>query len=222
MDYSVLADGLRGNSRLKSLTLHFSFRSSSEDDKRQVLAIASALRDNKGHVQLNLRNRHRGLSDEMWGAVCDSLKTHPTLKVLHLIMVYTPSTIAAVITSRIEALLDMMKRNMSLHTIHLNDHYLDHELFQGSVIPYLATNKLRPRMRAIQKTRPIPYRAKVLGRALLSARTNVNSFWMLLSGNAEVAFPSTATTIAGAASLPTPATVGASANAATVAANHVL
>jgi hypothetical protein len=29
-----------------------------------------------------------------------------------------------------------------------------------------------------------------LGRALLSARTDANWFWMLLSGNAEVAFPS--------------------------------
>jgi hypothetical protein len=29
------------------------------------------------------------------------------------------------------------------------------------------------------------YRAKVLGRALLATRTDVNSFWMLISGNAE-------------------------------------
>jgi hypothetical protein len=55
-------------------------------------------------------------------------------------------------------------------------------------VPYLKTNKLRPRLLAIQRTLPIPYRAKVLGRALMSARTNPNSFWMLLSGNTEVAF----------------------------------
>jgi hypothetical protein len=40
----------------------------------------------------------------------------------------------------------------------------------------------------------------VLGRALLAARTDANSIWMLLSANPEVAFPSTA------ANLPTPAT----------------
>jgi hypothetical protein len=74
----------------------------------------------------------------------------------------------------------------------------------------------------IQQTRPIPYRAKVLGRALLAVRTDPNRFWMLLSGNAEVAFPSSTTTTTPAASLPTPATVGACANAATAAAaNHV-
>ena len=73
MDYSVLADGLRGNSRLKSLTLHFSFRSSSEDDKRQVLAIASALRDNKGLVELNLRNRNWPLSFLIGGFVSHNM-----------------------------------------------------------------------------------------------------------------------------------------------------
>jgi hypothetical protein len=62
-----------------------------------------------------------------------------------------------------------------------------------------------------KKTRPIAYRTKVLGRALLAVRTDANSFWMLLSGNAEVAFPSTTATIAAAANLPTdePATATA-------------
>jgi hypothetical protein len=52
------------------------------------------------------------------------------------------------------------------------------------------------------KTRPIAYRyrAQVLGQALLAARTDANSLSMLLSWNAEVAFPSTAM------SFPTPAT----------------
>jgi hypothetical protein len=61
-----------------------------------------------------------------------------------------------------------------------------------------------------KKTRSIPYRAKVLGRALLSAYTDANRFWILLSGNAEVTFPSTTATIAVAANLPnTPTTAAA-------------
>jgi hypothetical protein len=91
----------------------------------------------------------------------------------------------------------------------LNDYYYNHKLFRASVIPYLETNRLRPRLLAIQKTLPHTYRAKVLGRALLAARTDANKFWMLLSGNAEVAFPSTTTTIAAAANLPTPTTAAA-------------
>jgi hypothetical protein len=134
MDYSVLADGLRGNSRLKSLALRLFSSSSFEDGKRQVLAIASALRENKGLVELDLSHEE---CDETWYAVCDSLKTHPTLEVLHLSPMYAPSGIPAVIKFRIQALLDMMKINMSIHTIHSHDHYLDHEFFRGSVIPYL-------------------------------------------------------------------------------------
>jgi hypothetical protein len=148
-----------------------------------------------------------------------SLKTHPTLEVLDL-AAYTDlyaATAPALLESLIQALLDMMKVNMSIHTIHLDDCDSEHELFRGSVIPYLETNRLRPRVRAIQKTRPIAYRAKVLGRALLSARTNVNSFWILLSGNPEVAFLSTTATTTLASDLPTPATAVATSNAAPVA-----
>jgi hypothetical protein len=67
-----------------------------------------------------------------------------------------------VLKSRIQILLDMMKVNLSIHTIRVNL-YTYHELFQKLVIPYLETNRLRARLVAIQKTRPIAYRAKVLG-----------------------------------------------------------
>jgi hypothetical protein len=206
IDYSILADGLRGNSRLKS------FREDFSDDfdlNRQVLAIANALRENKGLVELDF---HYALwvTDETWGAICDSLKTHPTLEVLNM-----PSTLStamtgpAIITSRIQALLDLMKLNLSIHTINLRYRYSHHELFRESVVPFLETNLFRPRLLAIQKTRPIAYRAKVLGEALLAVRTDPNRLWMLLSGNAEVAFPSTTTTTTPAANLPTPATASA-------------
>jgi hypothetical protein len=97
--------------------------------------------------------------------------------------------------------------NLSIHTIYLDSHLSRHKLFRGSVILYLETNRLRPRLLAIQKTRPIAYRTKVLGKALLAVRTNANRFWMLLSGNADVAFPSGTTTIAATANFPTTATV---------------
>jgi hypothetical protein len=217
MDYSVLADGLRGNSRLKSLAPRFLY-SSLEDNKREVLAIASALRENKGLVELNLSHCSRRDCDETWYAVCDSLKTHPTLEVLHLSPIHrSPSTVPAVITSRIQALLDIMRINVSIHTIHLHDHYLDHAFFEESVIPYLATNRLRPRVHAIQIARPTTYHAGVLGRALLAVRSDANSLWMLLSGNTEVAFLSRTTTIAVAASLSiTPDAATSTANVAAV------
>jgi hypothetical protein len=205
IDNLILADGLRGNSRLKSFRQHFS-----EDfhvGNRQVLAIANALRENTGLVTLELRSDYFNINDETWGAVCDSLKTHPTLEVLDF---GGKSPMATdVITSRAQALVDMIKVNTSIHRIDVGSSSRQHDVFLNAVNPYLETNRFRPRVRAIQKARPIEYRAKVLGGALLAGRTDPNRFWMLLSGNAEVAFPSRTSTITAAANLPTPASANA-------------
>jgi hypothetical protein len=72
-DYSVLADGLRGKSRLKFLKPYFS--ESLEVSKREVLAIVGALKENKGLVELELSTGCFTDNDETWGAICDSLKT---------------------------------------------------------------------------------------------------------------------------------------------------
>jgi hypothetical protein len=183
---------LRESSRLKSLRPSLS--NSREVGNQELLEIAGALRENKSLVELILCYGF-SVNDETWGAIYDSLETHPTLKVLNQSAVSVDPLPLAVIKSRIKALSDMLKVNMSIHKILLEPRSSYHELYQESVIPYLKTNRFRPRLLAIQKTRPIPYRAKVLGRALLAVRTDPNSFWMLLSGNAEVAFPSTTTTI---------------------------
>jgi hypothetical protein len=204
IDNSVLTDGLRGNSRLKSLTPRIS--RDRGVGNQEVLAIAGALRENKGLADLNLSKDYT-MSDESWGAICDSLKTHSTLEVLDLRV--RVSVTAALLKSRIQALVNMLKVNMSIHTIHLNSRYGQHEIYRESVIPYLETNRLRPRLLAIQKTHPITFRTKVLGRALQAVRTDPNRFWMLLSGNAEVAFPPKIATIAAAANLPTLATTAA-------------
>jgi hypothetical protein len=202
---------LRGNSRLKSLSLQISI--DVEASNQAVHTIADALRENKGLLRLDFRF-HSSVSDEAWYAVCNSLETHPTLQVLKFIARY-PAIVSAKLRSRIQALVDMLKVNTSMHTINLDIPYTEHELFQQSVIPHRETNRFRSRLLAIQKTLPIAYRTKVLGRALLATRTDANSFWMLLSGNAEVAFPARTTTIAAAAKLPTPFTTAATAATST-------
>jgi hypothetical protein len=203
IDYSVIVDGLHGNSRLKSLTLINS--SGPEDFNRGVLAIASTLKENKSLVVFDIS--HCSLSDETWDAVCDCFKTHPTLQVLNFDLFAL-----AAFQSRLQALVDMLKVNMSIHTIRMPycNYFVQHELLRSQINllrrrtnPYLETNRLRPRVRAIQETGPIEYRAKVLGRALLAVRTDPNSLWMLLQGNAEVAFWSTTTMIKPATNLPT-------------------
>jgi hypothetical protein len=214
IDHSLLADGLRGNDRLKSFSP--SFDRDRDDASREIITVASALKENKGLVNLHLVNAYASASarsSKAWGAICDSLETHPTLEVLDLRTSNAfPLETQAVLNFRIQALLNMMKMNMSIHTIHLDSRHSQHELFRESVVPYLAMNKHRSHIRAIQQTRPTTYRAKVLGRALLSTRTDVNSFWMLLSGNPEVSFPSTSAKTMLVTNLPTPATAAASVN----------
>jgi hypothetical protein len=214
IDNFIFAKGLRGNSRLKIFRPRI--LGNNENRNRQLLAIMGALKENEGLVDLDIWRDEVKLKDETWGAICDSLKAHPTLEVLDLSCgVFADSTISpAALNSRVEALVDMMKVNMSIHSIHLHGHYSQHELFQGSVIPYLDANRFRPRVRAIQRIRPIAYRAKVLGQALIAARTDANRFWMILSGNAEVAFPSRTTP---AADVPTPASAAAASAAAAAA-----
>jgi hypothetical protein len=190
----VLVNGLRGNSRLKSFKSRID--GSTESGNRGFLEFAGALRENKGLVELDLYHEFK-MSDETWDAVCDSLKTHPTLQVLSLQSIWLCGKEG--LKSRIPALLRMLKMNTTIHTMNLHPSYSTQELFRGLVLPYLETNKLRPRIRAIQQTRPVAYRSKVLGRALLAVRPNANSLWMLLSGNPEVALPSTTATTAVAA-----------------------
>jgi hypothetical protein len=88
IDNSVLANGLRGNKRLTSFTPQ---RSNNRDaDDQEILAIAAALKENKGLVDLDLRGLRSDpfpVTDEAWGAVCDSLKSHPTLQVLNFFFI---------------------------------------------------------------------------------------------------------------------------------------
>jgi hypothetical protein len=186
-DNFVLADGLRGNSRLQSWRPRLS--DNYDVVNREFLAIAGGLRENKGLVDLNLTH-YVSMSENTWDVFCDSLKTHPTLQVLDLRTGrrFLPPLAPAHLKVRIQSLVDMLKVNASIHTIQLDGHY-KHELFRGGlVLPYLELNMLRLRVRAIQKILPIAYRAKVLGRALLAVRSDPNSLWMFLSGNAEIAF----------------------------------
>jgi hypothetical protein len=215
MDIFVLANGLRGNNRLKSVR-SLCFPGGRDGINRQVLAIAGALRENRGLVDLDLRYGYP-VNNETWGAICNSLKTHPALEVLTLrsIFLTDSTTTPAVLKSQIQVLLDMMTMNISIQMIELPRYYSEHELFRKSVIPYLETNRFRPRVRAIQRSYPLAYRAKVLGRALLTARTDPNRFWMILTGNAEIAFPSTT------ANLPTPATATSNSTAISLLTDNI-
>jgi hypothetical protein len=73
IDNFVLANGLRGNSRLKSLIPRIS--GNPDVGNREVLAIAGALRENKGLIDLDLV-AGSGMNDVTWGAPSVILSRH--------------------------------------------------------------------------------------------------------------------------------------------------
>jgi hypothetical protein len=217
VDYEVLADGLRGNCRLKTLVrVETSIDNRGHRDnnnRRDLLALADALRENQGLVELNLNCSV--VSKDSLIAICESLKTHPTLEVLDFGSIGPVEHPAEpVVMSRLRVLLDMVKANTLIHTIRLWELYESNGFFRESIVPYLERNRLRPRVCAIQEALPHSFRARVLGRALLAARSDANRFWMLLSGNAEVAFPSRSGTATVFAITPAATTVNATTTAA--------
>jgi hypothetical protein len=60
-----------------------SFAVNRDTGKQELLAIAGALKESKGLVDLQLRYDFK-TSDETWDAIYDSLETHPALEVLEL------------------------------------------------------------------------------------------------------------------------------------------
>jgi hypothetical protein len=76
IDNVVLADGLKSLSPFVSYNL--------EVYEREVLVTTGALRENKGLVELELHSRSLRVI-EIWGAICHSLETYPTLEILRML-----------------------------------------------------------------------------------------------------------------------------------------
>jgi hypothetical protein len=184
-------------------------------------AVARIASDDAGHLLFQLNNysleRYRqysfifsaddkgffafARSPEHLLEICDVVLRLLARSDVHSVILHSFDDQVAWITA---PLVDMMKVNTSIHTIRLTDRNF-RELIRADIIPYLESNRLRPRVLAIQRARPITFSAKVLGRALHAVRDDANSLWMLLSGNPEAAFLSTIATITPATNLPTPA-----------------
>jgi hypothetical protein len=79
----------------------------------------------------------------------------------------------------------MMRYNTILHTINLSKDERDEQIYTESILPYLKTNRYRPRVLAVEKTKERPFRERMLGRALASVKTDANLVWMFLSENVD-------------------------------------
>jgi hypothetical protein len=185
IDSQILANALTGDSRVTRLKPHFH---GTDDAEKAVLF--RALTNNRGLVHLDLRGDP--ISDENWIILCQSLQAHPSLTSLKLsvTMPRSPDGVPIIFSdeqkaSRTSVLVEMMQQNTVLHTIELLASERNNQIYTEELRPYLVTNLYRPRVHAIKKTKDRPFRKKVLGRAVYSARSNPNLVWMLLLENVD-------------------------------------
>jgi hypothetical protein len=196
IDSHVLANSLRGNSRLSILRLP------SMQARRDIFGcdiptdpdrglIFSAFAENKGLTVLYASGHSIG--EEDWSILCQSLQKHPALTRVDLTDTGPMSssgqkTLLAVKqkTRRTRELAEMMQTNTILCTIRLSEKERDKKIYTKPIQPRLIANRYRLRVLAVKKEADDrPFRQKVLGRALHRVRRNPNLVWMFLSGNVD-------------------------------------
>jgi hypothetical protein len=188
IDSNVVAETLRGNSRLGRLLLCQEKASTARAPELSL--IFRALAEDRGLTEFDAF--WYSIGDENWNLLCQSLQKHPTMTSLGLACTGpkrpTDKTelSEAQKTSRTRALADMLQTNTMLHTIRLFSGEYDERIYTESIEPRLETNLYRPRVLAIKKEADDrPFRQKVLGRALNCVKSNPNLVWMFLSGNVD-------------------------------------
>jgi hypothetical protein len=201
----IIANALAGDSRVTRLE-----PDNRTDDDADYAFLFRALANNRGLVDLDLEDV--SISDENWAILCESLQAHPTLTCLNLIDT-SPNPFdddddddddndndsdeddSSLMpdeqkTRRTRVLAEMMQQNTVLHTIHLSERERDVQLCTEDILPYLETNRYRPRVLGIKKAHLL-IRRNLLGLALQteSVRNKSNRIWMFLSGNQDVVVP---------------------------------
>jgi hypothetical protein len=193
IDSRNLASALAGNSRVTSLTQDSN--SLWVNDEAVMTILLTVLANNRGLVHLDLYNHY--ISDDNWTILCESLQAHPTLASLDLRNTMSSHGYRRIVLTddetvhRTRLLAEMVQRNTALHTIILSEGERDEQIYAEMILPYLETNRYRPRVLAIKKT-DISFRRPLLGRALQaeSVRNDPNLLWLFVSGNPDVLVPS--------------------------------
>jgi hypothetical protein len=187
IDNHVIASALTGNSRVTKLKANYA-RTNYADS---TAAWFTALANNRGLVDLDLEDVNIG--DDNWIILSESLKAHLTLTNLNLIdtrpilddngeglLSDEPKK-----AHRTRLLAEMIQANTIMLTIELSRYERDDHIYTEEILPYLETNRYRPRVLAVKKTIERPFREKVLGRALFCVKSNPNLVWMFLSENVD-------------------------------------
>jgi hypothetical protein len=188
IDSNIVADALRGNRRLLKLLL--CLEKASTAGAPELSLIFRALAEDRGLTEFDAF--WYSISDENWTLLCQSLQHHPTLTSLGLACTGPKLPTDKIElseerkSSRTRAIADMLQTNTILHTIRLFPGEYDERIYTESIEPRLETNMYRSRVLAVKKEADdMPFRQKVLGRALDCVKSNPNLVWMFLSGNVD-------------------------------------
>jgi hypothetical protein len=191
IDSQTIAHALTGNSRVTRFKPYYK-----RTNGANMAVLFTALANNRGLVHLDLQHCH--MIDVNWSIICESLKAHPTLTNLNLRNTRPRSPTGRIIelvddqkVHRTRAIAEMVQHNTVLLSINLPEYERDEQIYTESILPYLKTNRYRPRVHAIKKA-DFVLRRPLLGRALQteSVRNDSNLRWMLLSGNPDVVIQS--------------------------------
>jgi hypothetical protein len=185
IDYTLLIDALRGNTRVNSLHLGLE----RDEDQTGQGELFRALAGNRGLVEVSMAGCI--IDNGNWAVLCESLQGHPTLTSLFVGFTCPWNIIGNRVDlseeekrDRSRMVAEMIRENTILHTIDFREDERDEQIYTEAIRPHLVTNRYRPRVLAVTtETRDRQIREKVLGRALYSVRSDPNLVWMFLSNN---------------------------------------
>jgi hypothetical protein len=175
IDTQIIVSALIGNSRVTKLKLYYA-RSTNEAD---MAVLVAAIANNRGLEELDFEDG--SISDDNWSILSESLKAHPTLTILNLfdnrpIILDDIEDDDGLLSDeaqkahRTRLLADMVQANTIMLTIELARYERDDHIYTDEILPYLETNRYRPRVLAIKKTIERPFREKRYSVGLCSVR----------------------------------------------------
>jgi hypothetical protein len=183
VDGRIMARGLAGQSRATHLCIQF-------DSLENASEMFRALADNMSLLELNLEGND--ISKANWRTICQSLVANPSLLNINLQRTnpraqngLTVSLSDEAKKERTRAIADMLAENTVLKTIQLLAVERDEIIYRDSILPRLEMNAHRPRIVAVNAIDDMPFRQKVLYRALVRVRRNPDLVWTFLSQNVD-------------------------------------
>jgi hypothetical protein len=187
-DWRILAESLRGNTNVKTIVQPAGRLAERMLEHDEFRALAEALGDNQGLVKFSPRKQL--INDENWTILCQSLRSHSTLETLDLSGTFHDLNAGimsnASKTHRCNCIVELLRSNMVLRSIHLTRKERDETIWRESIVPHLQTRKFQPLIQEIKAVTDQPRRFKLFGRALDSVNTKPCLLYLFLSGNVDI------------------------------------